>query len=72
MKIREINNVVLNITKIFFVNFRILKLINNKLIVICFIRHVYVVDDLKTKLLLNNNIIDSKNIVLNIEKKKSR
>ena len=69
MKIRKINNVVLNITKYFFVNFRVSRLMNNKSIVICFIRYVYVVDDLKTKLFLNNNIIDSKNIIFNIEKK---
>ena len=70
MKIREINNVVLNITKYFFINFRVLTLIDDKLIVIYFIRQVYIVDDLKIKLFIENDIIDSKSIVFDIEKKK--
>ena len=70
MKIREINDVVLNITKHLFVSFRVSRLIDDKSIIVCFTRQVYIVDDLKTKLLLSNDIIDSKNIVSNIEKKK--
>ena len=54
--------------KYFFVEFKIFDKVNSKLTIINFIKNVNIVNKLKTKMLLNNNIIKSKNIMLNVNK----
>ena len=71
IKIRELNDVMLSTTKHLFFNFRVFEQINDSSTIIYFTRHIYIVDELKTKLLLNNDIIDSKHIVFDVEKKKN-
>lgn len=58
MKIRELNDVILNTTKHLFLDFRVFKQVNDSSTIICFTRHVYIIDELKTKISLENNIID--------------
>ena len=52
--------------------FRVSKLTSNEITftIVCFTRHVYIVDNLKTKMLLSNDILKSKQIILNLNKKK--
>ena len=71
IKVRNINDVLLNSTKHMSLNFSILdKAINESTIIACFTRHVYIINDLKVKLLIINDIIESKQIILDIKKKK--
>ena len=71
IKIRDIDDVNLIIIEYLSIIFRIFDVVldDNSAIVI-FIRSVYIVDDLKTKILLNNDIFESKQMILNIIKKK--
>ena len=68
IQICEINNVVLDNKKYLFVKFRIFDEVNSKLTIINFIKNVNIVNELKAKMFLNNNIIESKNIMFNIDK----
>ena len=69
MKIRDIDDALIETKKHISLNFRIFGKMKSKPAVICFIRHVYIVESLKTKILLNNDVFDSKQIVLNVDKK---
>ena len=57
-----------NNKKYFFVKFKIFDKINDKLTIINFIKNVNIINKLKTKMFLNNNIIKSKNIIFNVDK----
>ena len=52
--------------------FRVSKLTSNEITftIVCFTRHVYILDNLKIKMLLSNDILKSKQIILNLNKKK--
>ena len=57
-----------NNRKYFFVKFKMFNKVNNKLTIINFIKNVNIVNKLKTKMFLNNNIIRLKNIIFNVNK----
>ena len=70
IKIRDIDEVNLSTIECLSIIFRIFDTIaDDSFVVVIFIKHVYIVDDLKTKILLNNDIFESKQIALNIVKK---
>ena len=54
--------------KFFFVKFKIFDKVNNKLTINKFIKNVNIVNKLKAKMFLNNNIIKLKNIIFNVDK----
>ena len=66
LKIKDIKLFTLNIDKYILINFVIFSETNDKLTIVCFIRHFYIVNNFKTKILLDNNIFNSKNIVVHI------
>ena len=71
IKIRNIENVNLNINEYLFVNFRIFEVaIDDNFVVINFIKHFYIVDNLKIKMLLDNDILKFEQMILNIFKKR--
>ena len=72
IKIRNIYDVMLNIKNYLSLIFRISKLTSNKItfIIICFIQHVYIIDILKIKIFMSNDNFESKQIILNLDKKK--
>lgn len=70
IKIRDIENINFNTIEYLLINFRILNtIVDDNLIIINFIKHFYVVDNLKIKILLSNNILEFEQIILNIFKK---
>lgn len=70
IKVRNIENVNLNTTEYLLIDFRISStVVDNNSIIINFIKHFYVVDNLKIKMLLNNNIFGFKQMILDIFKK---
>ena len=70
IKVRDIDDVNLSIIECLSITFRISNtVVDDNFAIAIFIKHVYIVDDLKTKVLLNNDILESKQIVLNIVKK---
>ena len=70
MKINEINAVFLFINEYVSLNFVIFNKLNDKLAKVCFIKHLYIVNNLKINILLNNNILESKNMFVHVDKKK--
>ena len=72
IKIRNINDVMFNTKNYLSLIFRVSKLTSNEatFTIICFIRHVYIIDVLKIKIFISNNILESKQIILNFDKKK--
>ena len=69
MKIRDINDVLIKTKKHIFFNFRVSNTVKNKSTIICFIRHVYIVESFKIKILFDNNILSFDQIVFNVDKK---
>ena len=70
IKIRDIENINFNIVEYLSIDFRISNTtIDNSSIITTFIKYFYIINNLKTKLLINNNILKPKQIVLNIIKK---
>ena len=71
IKIRDIDDVIFNIKNYSSLIFRVSKLTFDEItsIVVCFTRHVYIIDDLKIEILLNNDILKLKQIILNFDKK---
>ena len=59
-KINNINFVLLFINKYIIVDFNVIEKIDNKLIKVCFIKYLYIIDKLKTNILINNNILKFK------------
>ena len=70
LKIKSIKLFTLNINKYILINFVIFNEINNKLTIVYFIRHFYIVNNFKTNILFNNNIFDLKNVVVHIKQQK--
>ena len=71
IKIRNTDNVNFNINEYLFVNFRIFEItIDDNFVVINFIKHFYIVDDLKIKMLFDNDILKFEQMILNIFKKR--
>ena len=70
LKINDIESISLFISKKIALNFTIFNKIDDELIKICFIRYVYIVDDLKIKLFINNDIFESKNMIFYVNKNK--
>ena len=72
IKIRNIDNVMFNIKNYLSLIFRVLKLTLNEMTftIVCFIKYVYIVDNLKTKMFLNNDILRLKQIILNFDNEK--
>ena len=70
LKIKNIKLSILNINKYFSINFVIFDKIDDKLITICFIRYLYIINNFKINILFNNNIFDLKNIVVYIKQQK--
>ena len=70
IKIRNIDDVNFNINEYLFVNFRIFEVtIDDDFVVINFIKHLYIVDDLKIKILFDNDFLKFEQMILNIFKK---
>ena len=69
LKIRDLNDSLLKTKKYFFIKFRIFDEIDDKTSIIFFIRYIYIVESLKTKIFVNKNILNFENIVFNVEKK---
>jgi hypothetical protein len=68
-KIRNIDDVVVIITIYIFFIFRIFDVtIDDKNVIAIFIRRIYIMKELKTKILLNNDIFDSKQFNINVKK----
>ena len=67
LKIKNIKLFTLNIDKYILINFVICDEFNYKSIIICFIRYFYIVNNFKTNILFDNNIFDSKNVVIHIK-----
>ena len=70
MKINKIDSISLFTSKKIALNFIIFDEINNDAIKVNFIRYVYIVDNLKIKLFINNDIFESKNMMFYINKNK--
>ena len=71
MKINNIKSFSLITFERIFIDFVISNEINDVSIIIRFIRHVYIINDLKTNFLLNNDILKSKNIMSHVDQKSS-
>ena len=69
MKIRDINNILIKTKKYIFFNFCVSNTMKNKSTIICFIRHVYIFESFKIKILLDNDILNFEQIVFNVDKK---
>lgn len=63
IKINDIDSFSLFISKRIFIEFIFSKEINDEFVVTRFIRYVYIIKKLKTKLLLNNNILNFENMI---------
>ena len=70
IKINKINSISLFISKKITLNFIIFDEADDDTIKINFIRYVYIVDNLKIKLFINNNILNSKNMIFHVNKSK--
>ena len=68
IRIRDINNTILNNKKYLSIKFKVFNELNNKLTIVIFTKNVNIINELKIKIFLNNNIFESKNIVFNIDK----
>ena len=69
LKINDIEFIAIIINECISIDFFISNEINDKSITTCFTRYVYFVDDLKTNILFDNDILKSKNIVSHVKKK---
>ena len=68
IRICEIDNIVFDNKKYFFVKFKIFSKMNNKSAIVNFIKNVNIVNELKAKMFLDNDIIKLKNIMFNVDK----
>ena len=67
-KVNNINFASLFIDEYIVVNFNIVERIENKSTKICFTKYLHIVDELKTNIFINNNILKSKKMMSNINK----
>ena len=70
LKINDIESASLFISKKIALNFTIFDEADDESVRACFIRYVYIVDDLKTKLLISNDILNSKDMMFHVNKNK--
>ena len=71
LRIKNIDDALFNTMKHLLLIFRIFeKTINDFAIIICFIRHVYIVNELKIKMLIINDILESKFMMSNVDREK--
>ena len=70
LKIKNIKLFTLNIDKYILINFVIFNKVNNKSIIVCFIRYFYIVNNFKTNILFDNNIFNLKNVVIHVNQQK--
>ena len=70
IKINEIDSVSLFISKKIVLNFIIFEKTDDDSVKVSFTRYVYIVDDLKVKLFINNDIFESKNMMFHVNKSK--
>ena len=70
LKINNINTTTLFINEYIFVDFFIFDKIIHKVVIVRFTRYVYIVNNFKTNIFLNNNILKSKNIIFFVDKNK--
>ena len=70
LKIHDIDFVVVKVNEYLFIDFTISNEMNEKMINVTFIRHVYIVKNFKTNIFLSNDILKSKNIVFHVDKRK--
>ena len=70
LKVNNISFIVLIIDKYISIDFFIFNKIDSEAAIVCFTRHVHIVDNFKINLFLNNNILKSKNIILYVSKRK--
>ena len=69
VKIRDIENFTFSSTKYISIIFEVFdKFVDGELIIINFTRHVYIVDNLKIKMFINNDILDSKKMIIDLNK----
>ena len=64
----DISNAILNSKKYLLIEFKVFNELNDKSTIVIFIKNVNIINKLKIKMLLNNNIFESKNIVFDIDK----
>ena len=70
LKINDINSSSLFINEYITINFVIFNEIDETSIKVCFTRYVHIINNLKINIFLNNDIFDSKNIVIHVDKQK--
>ena len=70
LKINDINAASLFINEYISLNFVISDELNDKSAKACFIRYLYIVNDLKVNIFLNNDILESKNMFVHVDKEK--
>ena len=70
LKINDIEFTTIIINECISIDFFISSEVNDKLATACFIRYVYLMNDLKINILLDNDILKSKNIVFHVKKEK--
>ena len=69
--LKKLNNALLNSTKHLSLYLYIFnKIINESITIACYTRYIYIIDDLKIKFLIINNIIELKPIFFDVRKKK--
>ena len=70
LKINDINAASLFINEYISLNFVIFDELNDKSARVCFIRHLYIVNDFKVNILLDNDILESKDMFVHVDKEK--
>ena len=68
IRVCDINNAILNNKKYLSIEFKVLNKLNDKFAIVTFIKNVNIINNLKIKMYLSNDIIDSKNIIFNVDK----
>ena len=70
LKINDINSSSLFINEYIAINFVIFDEIDETSTKVCFTRYVHIINNLKINIFLSNDILDSKNIVIHVDKQK--
>ena len=70
LKINDIEFTTITINECISIDFSVSSKVNDKSVTTCFIRYVYLMNDLKINILLDNDILKSKNIVFHVKKEK--
>ena len=70
LKIKNIKSSILTTSEYISTNFVISSEVNEKSTTVCFTRNLYIVNNLKVNMLLDNDILKSKNIFIHVNQKK--